>query len=235
VAPPDTSKPPARRALARLRAPSAKLATGSAPRQEIAFFGLTERPDAPKASLLQRAVAETHRLALERSPEGSCSSILVSTSCLGWTPDRPASNASAGFFSVVTAAEAAEALEHVRAEFRAARGSQRALMRRIEVFGSIPRFAWPALSRLARRTDATAGGTASLAAIVGIEDEHLAALGTDWCIAAPFRRSSTVTVTIAGINGRLTGSVGAWEPRERCAELGEQILTRAGFDLERLL
>ena len=231
---PDSSKPPPRRALTRLRSPAAKLCEGTAPEPAIVCWDIDERPDAPKASLLQRAVAATHLAALAAIPEGACSSILNSTSCAGWTPGRPASNASGGFFSVVTDAERASVADHVRAEFRAARGSQQALMRRIEVFGSLPRFAWPPIIRLARRSDQSAGGTASLAALVGIDDEHLARLGTDWYIVAPFRRSSTLTLTIAGVNGKLTATAGAWDPPERIAGIAEGILDSAGFDTRRI-
>lgn len=231
---PDTDKPPPRRALIRLRSPHARLCSGAADEPNAVLFAIDSDAGVSRDSTTERIVAASHTVALGRSPEGACSTILVSVTSQPWSPERPANNCSSAFFSVVSTAERDAVAFHVRNEFAAARRSRHALMRRMEAVGSIPRRAWPLVTRVGRLTDADGAATAVVSSLGTVDDEALAGLGSDWGFVPPVRSPACLSVGVVKVNGRRTATVAGFDPRDRLAELGRQILATAGHHAERL-
>jgi hypothetical protein len=224
----DRTKPPARRAMDRLRRPPARILPSSREGGDtiMALFDL--RPSAGRIGTVTEAcVIACHEVALARAQQAhGCSTVLVSVSGHPWSERRSARNCSSGFLSTFTAGSRG-LRQQVLAEMTLARGSRGALLKRIERYGRMPRALWPVARALSRLTPGGSNVSAIVSSLGWIDDPLLAAAAGAWYFVPPTRHVDSLSFGLIEIGEGVTAGIRGKGTRASVVGAAQEVLELA--------
>ena len=226
-------RPPSRRFSTVALGHQAKIVTHSdrKPASYTSCFFIIDHVPATSDSLTERIVNAVHVLALGRRPiSRSYSSVLVPVTVWPWTDDRPVSNLSSGFVSIVSRRnlECGQLNDLVSAQFATGRQSRVQLLRRTSQFGRLPRPFW-GLTRAVCRVLALPRETAVVSNLGTIRDSVLCSLGSVWFFTPPVRTREAVGIGLMKMEGTLTAVVSSYMEPAEATTLGMRLWDLAGI------